>query len=135
MKYEDIGKLVTAALAAYFVVSGLNAIFAIDAKLERVGLSAINSDGKVAFILIYTSLMVGIGTAMAVLYAIYKSCAPSLILAGCILLCFIVFRVVSSLIFGTVSGTQLGFIVVELLELAVVVFVFTKIGGLNKRLV
>ena len=72
MNSNLIGKVVVWALAFYFIISGLLAAFDVDAKLIRIGLSAVNGDGKIAFILIYTSMMVGIGVAMLFMLYIFK---------------------------------------------------------------
>lgn len=68
MNLDLFGKLVTGILCAYFIGSGVIAAIGLDAKLSRIGLQAINADGKIAFLLIYSSLMVGIGVAMALLF-------------------------------------------------------------------
>ncbi len=57
MKVDTFGKIYAGIMSLYFVVSGLNALLDIDAKLTRIGLSANDLDGKVAFILIYCSLI------------------------------------------------------------------------------
>ncbi len=60
-------------MSLYFVVSGFNVLLDIDAKLLRIGLSANDLDGKVAFILIYCSLMVGVGVAISLLFYLSKT--------------------------------------------------------------
>lgn len=55
-------------MSLYFVVSGFNVLLDIDAKLLRIGLSANDLDGRLAFILIYCSLMVGVGVAISLLF-------------------------------------------------------------------
>lgn len=134
MNYHNAAKIVCALLSLYFVISGLNAVFNIDAKLEGIGLAASSIDGKVAFILIYSSLMVGIGVAMSALALLLKSPGPSLMLAGVILLSFIVFRMVGAAIVGSLTGTQIGYIVTELAELFVVLFLLYKTDAFKQRI-
>ena len=110
MNYYVIAKAICALLSIYFVVSGLNVMLNVDAKLDRIGLAATNSDGKIAFILIYCSLMMGIGVAMAVMALVFKSVGPSLILAGVILFGFILFRFIGSAMNGEFTQTQIGYI-------------------------
>ena len=132
MNYHTIAKVVCALLSIYFVVSGLNAMLNIDAKLDRIGLAATNPDGKIAFILIYCSLMVGIGIAMAVMVSVLKSAGPSLILAGSILFCFILFRFIGSAMLGELTQTQITYIVTEIAELSIVLFILFKTGALKQ---
>ena len=73
MKINVFGKIYIALMSVYFVISGFNALLDIDSKLTRIGLSAIDSDGKIAFILIYCSLMIGIGLSIALLYYFSKT--------------------------------------------------------------
>ena len=129
MKIDTIGRIVTWVLSAYFIVSGLMAALDINAKLERIGLSAVNDDGRIAFILIYTSLMVGIGSAMMLVYFSSKTWRFSLIIGGTIICSFIVCRVVGAIMVGHLSHTQIAFIVTELLELGVIVLIFKMKGS------
>jgi len=50
---ESFGKIYVALMTGYFLICGFNALLDIDSKLTRIGLSTIDLDGKVAFILIY----------------------------------------------------------------------------------
>ncbi len=132
MNVNFVGKVLVWVLTAYFVISGSLAVFDIDAKLARIGLSAVHDDGKVAFILIYTSLMVGIGAAMALMYFVFTSWEPSLVLAGTIILSFIVFRVVGSIMVGELSSTQLGFLVTEIVELTIISIVLLRAYSVSR---
>lgn len=129
MSINMVGNVATWALSIYFVMSGFLAAADVDAKLERIGLSALNDDGKIAFLLIYTSLMVGIGSAMLLIQHFSKSWRFPLMLAGTILLSFIVFRLAGAVIVGNVSDRQLSFLVTELVELGIVSFIFVRAGG------
>lgn len=126
MKFDLIAKIVAGLLSIYFIASGLDALFNIDAKLERIGLSAVSEDGKIAFILIYSGLMTGIGVAMAVLGLFFKSATSPLILAATILTSFIAFRFIGSTMLGSLSGTQLGYIATEFVELSIVFLALYK---------
>lgn len=126
MNVERIGKIVTAILCIYFVVSGFDALINIDEKLERIGLIANGVDGKIAFILIYTSLMVGVALAMMGQMIVFRSSTPPLIVASAVLLSFIVFRIVGSVMFDSMTSTQLGYIVTEMVELIIVVSIVWK---------
>ena len=112
--------VITLVLALYFISSGLIAVLHIDEKLSRIDLKALSSDGKIAFILIYSSLMTGIGASMLAMYWLLKSWHPSLLLAATILACFITFRIIGSFLVGSLSDTQLTYILVELMEFGVV---------------
>lgn len=127
MNYQTIAKILCAILSLYFVVSGLSPLFDIDSKLQRIGLSATSLDGKIAFILIYSSLMVGIGVAMTLLALIQKTPNLSLVLAGVILSSFVTFRFIGSFIGGGITETQIGYVIVELVEIAIVFFVLYKV--------
>ena len=133
MKINVFGKIYIALMSVYFVISGFNALFDIDSKLARIGLSAIDSDGKIAFILIYCSLMIGIGISIALLYYFSKTWEYSALLASIIIASFISFRLVGSYMVGDLSNTQLSFLVVELLEVAIGIFLLYKSGRLNQK--
>jgi len=120
-------------MSAYFIISGFNALFDIDSKLARIGLSAIDSDGKVAFILIYCSLMIGIGISIALLYYFSKAWEYSALLASIIIASFISFRLVGAYIVGGLSNTQLTFLGVELLEVALGIFLLYKSGKFQAK--
>jgi hypothetical protein len=134
MKINVLGKIYIALMSIYFVVSGFNALLDIDSKLARIGLSSIDLDGKIAFILIYCSLMIGIGVSIALLYHFSKTWEYSALLASIIISSFITFRLVGSYLMGALSNTQLSFLVVELLEVAIGGFLIYKSGKFEKRL-
>ncbi len=129
MTVNGIGKGVVWILSGYFVLSGVMAAVDLDTKLARIGLTAVNEDGKIAFLLIYTSLMVGIGVAMGLLFWMTKTWQASLLLGATIITSFIVFRIVGSLMVGALSETQLGFLITEVIELLILVIIFQKAGG------
>ncbi len=133
MKINVFGKIYIALMSVYFVISGFNALLDIDSKLARIGLSAIDSDGKIAFILIYCSLMIGIGISIALLYYFSKTWEYSALLASIIIASFISFRLVGSYMVGGLSNTQLSFLGVELLEVAIGIFLLYKSGKLNQK--
>jgi len=133
MKINVFGKVYIALMSVYFVISGFNALLDIDAKLARIGLNAIDSDGKIAFILIYCSLMIGIGISIALLYYFSKKWEYSALLASTIIVSFISFRLVGAYRVGSLSNTQLSFLGVELLEVAIGIFLLYKSGKLNKK--
>ncbi len=118
-------------MSAYFVISGFNALLDIDAKLARIGLTALDSDGKISFVLIYCSLMIGIGITIALLYYFSKTWTYSALLAVTIISSFISFRLLGSYIVEGLSTTQLSFLVVELLEAAIGIILIYKSGKLN----
>jgi len=134
MKIDVFGKVYIALMSVYFIVSGFNALLDIDSKLARIGLSALDSDGKIAFILIYCSLMIGIGVSIALLYYFSKTWVYSALLASIIIISFISFRLVGSYFVGGISNTQISFLVVELLEVTIGVILLTLSGKLNQRL-
>ncbi|NRA88019.1 MAG: hypothetical protein HRU28_11670 [Rhizobiales bacterium] len=129
MSVDRFGKIYTLIVFLYFIVSGLNAVFDIDAKLIRIGLTAVDIDGKIAFIVIYSSLMVGLGVAIALLYHFSQGWRYSTILAVTIISSFICFRVVGSLMFGVLSTVHLLFMVIEMIEVALGVFLLRNSGN------
>ncbi len=133
MKINVLGKVYIALMSVYFILSGFNALLDIDSKLARIGLSALDSDGKVAFILIYCSLMIGIGVSIALLYYFSKTWFYSALVASIIIISFISFRLVGSYIVGGISNTQLSFLVVELLEVMIGIILLKKSGKLNRK--
>jgi len=133
MKINVFGKIYIALMSVYFVVSGFNALLDIDSKLARIGLSAIDSDGKIAFILIYCSLMIGIGISIALLFYFSKTWEYSALLASIIITSFISFRLVGSYMVGGLSNTQVSFLAVELLEVVVGLFLLYKSSKLNQK--
>jgi len=116
MKIDLLGKIYTGLMSLYFMVSGLNALLDIDTKLARIGLSAIDMDGKVAFILIYCSLMVAIGVSILVIYHLSKTWLYSAALAVTVITSFISFRIIGSIMIGEMSSVQMLYIAVELIE-------------------
>lgn len=133
MKTDLFGKIYITLMSVYFVVSGFNALLDIDSKLARIGLIALDSDGKIAFILIYCSLMIGIGISIALLYYFSKTWVYSALLASIIIISFICFRLVGSYLVGDISNTQLSFLVVELLEVAIGIILLYKSGKLHRK--
>jgi len=133
MKINVLGKIYIALMSVYFVVSGLNALMDIDSKLARIGLSALDPDGKIAFILIYCSLMIGIGISIALLYYFSKTWIYSALLASVIIISFISFRLVGSYLVGDLSNTQLSFLVVEFLEALIGIVLLKQSGKLNRK--
>lgn len=133
MNLDVFGKLVTGALCLYFIGSGVIAAIGLDAKLVRIGLQAIDTDGKIAFLLIYSSLMVGIGVAMALMFYFSSSWSQPLVLAGTILISFIAFRIIGSIIVGYVSKTQLGYMFTELIEVTIVLTLLIKSNSLTRK--
>lgn len=131
MKVNVFGRIYIALMSIYFVVSGINALLNIDTKLARIGLTAIDNDGKIAFILIYCSLMIGIGVSIALLYYFNRAWENSALLASIIIASFISFRFVGAYIIGSLSNTQLSFIGIELLELSMGIFLLYKSGRLS----
>ena len=126
MKVDILGKVYTVIMAVYFMVSGINALADIDSKLDRIGLSAVDLDGKVAFILIYCSLMVGIGVAISLIFYFSKTWVYSAILAVTIISSFVCFRLIGTVMVGEVSNAQLSFITVEVIEVAIGLFLIIK---------
>ena len=120
-------------MSVYFVISGFNALLDIDSKLVRIGLSALDSDGKIAFILIYCSLMIGIGVSIALLYYFSKTWIYSALLASIIITSFISFRLVGSYVVGGLSSTQLSYLVIELIEVIIGILLLYKSGRLNQK--
>ena len=128
MKIDLFGKFYIAAMSLYFITSGFNALLDIDSKLARVGLSALDSDGKIAFILIYCSLMIGIGISIALLYYCSKNWFHSALLATTIIISFICFRLIGSYFVGDISNNQLSFLFVEIIEAAIGIALLCESG-------
>jgi len=103
-------------LAAYFTLAGLWSVLDVDSKLAGIGLRAETDDGRIAFILIYCSLMVGIGIAMGVVYVASRVWLYSALIAITVVSAFIVFRIVGALMVGHMSKAQTTFIVIEVME-------------------
>ncbi|MBM1106950.1 hypothetical protein JQC67_12435 [Aurantibacter crassamenti] len=123
---KKLGYLFTNLMALYFLVSGLSILFDVPAKLKRIDLNAINSDGEIAFILIYTGLMTGIGVAILLLQYLSGTWIYSALLATIIIGSFIVFRIVGSIMVGFLSPTQINFLVFESIEVTVGVLLLVK---------
>lgn len=115
-RIELLGRGYILLMSIYFIISGFNALLDIDTKLARIGLAAADLDGKVAFILIYCSLMIGIGIAIGLLYFVSKTWIYSAVLAVTIIGSFISFRFIGALMLGELSSVQVSFIVVEIIE-------------------
>lgn len=127
-KGDKIGSVYMVLMAGYFMVSGFSVLFDVPAKLARIGLTALSPDGEIAFILIYCSLMVGIGAAMGLIAYLSRSWVYPAVLATTIIASFIIFRLVGSVMMGGISDTQMMFIAVELLEVALGSFILWKYG-------
>ena len=106
-----LGYLFTYGMALYFLVSGLSVLFDVPGKLKRIDLDSINSDGEIAFVLIYTGLMTGIGISILLLHFFSGNWIYSTLLITIILSSFIVFRIVGSAMVGFLSQTQINFLV------------------------
>tara|TARA_B110000093_G_C12793581_1_gene335700 strand:- start:219 stop:626 length:408 start_codon:yes stop_codon:yes gene_type:complete len=132
VKVDVLGKTYAGIMSVYFIVSGFNALMDIDSKLARISLDAIDLDGKVAFILIYCSLMVGIGAAIALIFYLSKTWIYSAVIAVTIITSFICFRLIGVVIVGEITSTQISFISVEVMEVAVGLFLIIKSRRLNR---
>ncbi len=126
MKVNVFGRIYIVIMSVYFVVSGFNALLDIDAKLARIGLAANDLDGKVAFILIYCSLMIGIGIAIALIAFMSKTWIYSAVLATTIICSFILFRLIGSFMVGEMTNVQLSFILVEVIEASIGLLLLSK---------
>lgn len=135
MKIDVLGKIYITLMSVYFIASGLGALLDVDSKLARIGLSALDSDGKIAFILIYCSLMIGIGISIALLYYFSKTWVYSILLATIIIISFISFRLVGTYFVGGISNTQLSFLAVELVEASIGIILLSRSGKLNRNIV
>ena len=133
MKIDLLGKVYIALMSVYFIISGINTLMDVDAKLARIGLTAINPDGKIAFILIYCSLMIGIGIAIALLYYFSKKWVYSALLASILIASFMIFRLVGAYIVGDISNTQLSFLGVEFLEVTMGIMLINRSSKLTRR--
>ena len=132
-KSDKIGALYAAAMTVYFLVSGLSVLFDVPMKLARISLKAVNADGEIAFILIYCGLMVGIGVANIIFWRFSKTWLYPAVLSTVIVASFILFRLVGSYMVGTISETQAGFLVVELLELGLGCLIIWRCGLIKRR--
>ena len=115
---RKIGYLFTYGMTFYFLISGLSVLFDVPGKLNRIDLNAINSDGEIAFILIYTGLMTGIGISILILQYFSGTWIYSALLITIIISSFIVFRIVGSVMVGFLSQTQINFLGFEIIEVA-----------------
>lgn len=123
---RKLGYLYTTIMAIYFLISGISVLFDVPRKLNRIDLSALNTDGEVAFILIYSGLMVGIGVACIAMQIISKSWFYSALLSTIIISSFIVFRLIGSSLVGTLSELQTKFLVFEFFEVMIGVLLLRK---------
>jgi hypothetical protein len=133
MKVEVFGKIYVGLMSFYFLVSGLTALMDIDSKLLRIGLHATDQDGKVAFILIYCSLMIGLGVSIVLIAFLSKTWVYSAVLATSIIISFIIFRFVGSYIVGSMSSVQIEYIMIELVESGVGAFLIIKSDYFQKN--
>ena len=123
---RKLGYIFTNLMALYFLISGLSVLFDVPAKLKRIDLNAINSDGEIAFILIYTGLMTGIGVASLLLQYFSGTWIYSALLTTIIIGSFIVFRIVGSIMVGFLSPTQTNFLIFEFIEVTAGVLLLIK---------
>lgn len=128
---RKLGYLFANLMALYFLTSGISVLFDVPAKLKRIDLSAINSDGEIAFILIYTGLMTGIGVACLLLQYFSRTWVYSALLATTIIASFIVFRIVGSIMLGSLSSTQTSFLAFEFIELTIGILLLSKESKLS----
>lgn len=113
-------------MAFYFLISGGSVLFDIPGKLNRIDLQALNSDGEIAFLLIYSGLMVGVSIAILILQYLTKSWVYGALLATVIIGSFILFRIVGSFMVGALSSTQINFLAFEIVEVAAGVLLLRK---------
>lgn len=123
---QKLGYLFSSLMAVYFLVSGLSVLLDVPAKLKRIDLQALNSDGEISFILIYSGLMVGIGVASLVIQLVSKSWVYSTVLATTIIASFILFRAIGSIMVGFLSTVQISFLVFEIVELTAGILLLRK---------
>lgn len=123
---KKLGYLYTYGMAFYFLISGLSVLLDVSAKLKRIDLSAINSDGEIAFILIYTGLMTGIGVASLLLQYLSRTWIYSALLTTIIIGSFVIFRIVGSIMVGSLSLTQTNFLIFEVIEVTAGVLLLKK---------
>jgi len=123
---QKLGHLYATLMAIYFLTSGLSVLFDISGKLERIDLKALSSDGEIAFLLIYTGLMVGIGVASLAMQFISKSWIYPALLSTIIIGSFVLFRIVGSIMVGSLSTTQIGFLSFELVEVSAGILLLRK---------
>jgi len=132
VKVDIFGKIYAGIMSLYFIVSGFNALIDIDSKLARVGLSALDLDGKVAFILIYCSLMVGVGVAISLIFYLSKTWIYSAIIAVTIITSFFCFRLIGAVMVGEITSMQISFISIEVIEATAGLFLIIKSRLLNR---
>lgn len=123
---QKLGHLFSSLMAAYFLISGVSVLFDVPGKLKRIDLLALNSDGEIAFILIYSGLMVGIGAASLVIQLVSKSWVYSTVLVTTIIASFILFRVLGSVMAGSLSTAQISFLAFEIVELTAGILLLRK---------
>ena len=123
---KKLGYIFTSLMGLYFLISGLSVLFDISGKLKRIDLNSVNSDGEIAFILIYTGLMTGIGVTIILLQYLSGTWIYSALLATIIIGSFIVFRIVGSFMTGVLSSTQINFLAFELVEFSAGILLLVK---------
>ena len=116
---EKIAGVFSLAIAAYFIVSGVSALMNVPAKLERIGLRALNEDGQAAFIIIYAGLMIGIGISALAIQLLSKAPLYPLTLLTIMMSSILAFRVYAGIRAGGFSQAQIVFTGVEIGEVAV----------------
>jgi hypothetical protein len=131
---DALGKTYIAIMSIYFIVSGLNALFDIDEKLARIGLVAADLDGEIAFILIYCSLMTGVGLAIGLIYYLSKNWTYSAVLAVTIVGSFIGFRILGMIMAGELTDIQLSFIFAEIVEVTIGLVLIIKSNKIKRTL-
>lgn len=130
---NKLSKLVTAILIFYFILSGVLAQIDLELKLFKIDLAAVSDDGLIAFGIIYASTFIGVGIAMAVLWKISRTTQYSLVLACSIISMFLVFRILGVIQLGYFSPLQIKFLCIEILELAIIFLLLSKVSPVNKQ--
>lgn len=123
---RKLGYMFVNLMALYFLISGLSVLFNVSEKLERIDLRALNSDGEIAFILIYSSLMTGIAISSLLLQFFSGTWIYSALLVTIIIGTFIIFRIVGSLMVGFMSTTQINFLIFEIIEVTIGILLLWK---------
>ncbi len=75
--------------------------------------------------------MIGIGVSIAVLFFYSKQWVYSALLGVIVILSFIIFRLVGSYLLGSLSGTQLSFLAIEILEAGIGIVLLKKKGRVS----
>ncbi len=100
--------------AAYFILSGFLALRDIPAKMERIGLQAVNTDGQTAFVIIYVGLMAGTGFAALFLMSLSKKWLHPTVLVTTMVGAILVFRIWGNTMTGEFSTYQLTYLFSEI---------------------